>query len=350
MREQGWRKSFGMSRIPPVLLVDLLQGVSVIIPCHNSERTITKTLDSIRSQSLSSLEIICVDDASRDGTHSILQSFAEIDARLKIISLSENVGVHLARAEGIKQATCQWIGFLDSDDIALPGMFETLLSAAESKNADIVICGSERVTPDGRFLGDKVRFKSSLNFDDNVFQSFCRLSFGTGALWNKLYRAPLVQKWGTKKQRWMQNGTEDTLVNIGCFWEAERVVVLPEVLHQYVLQPGSITTSTDAQRSVLKIIKAFAIAIDLYASLGEEALVGITDLYRAQLDFPAYGLPWQTGYAEWLDELADPLQFLATEHPQTLALLLARLPAEDRPSVRGRLRTLWQRLSDRTRG
>lgn len=339
-----------MSRISPALPVDSLQAVSVVIPCHNSEKTIEKTLGSIRCQSLSSLEIICVDDASRDGTRSILQSFAEIDARLKVISLSENVGVHLARSEGIKHATCQWMGFLDSDDIALPGMFEILLSAAESKNADIVICGSERITPEGRYLSDKVRFKESFVFDNNVFQEFCRLSFGTGALWNKLYRSPLLQEWGTKRQRWMQNGTEDTLVNIGCFWQAKRVVVLPDILHQYVLHSGSITTSTDAQSSVKKIIKAFAIAIDLYASLGEDALVGITDLYRAQLAFPSYGLPWQSGFEDWLDELADPLQFLALEHPQALALLLTRLPAADQPSLRGRLSSLWQRLIDRPRG
>lgn len=321
-----------------------------MVAVRNGEATLASALASLQVQSLAEIEILVVDDHSSDATPAVLDQQARLDPRLRPIRLGRNLGVHRARAAGLEAVRAPWTAFLDADDRALPTMLERLLAAAEASQADIAVCGSLRVTPEGRSLGPKVRFPRQQLWEQQVFEAFCQLRFGTGALWNKLYRTELIRPWATRPHRWHQNGTEDTLVNIGCFWQARRVVTLADVLHHYVLQPGSLTTALEAERGFSRIIRAFAIAVDLYAHLGPRALAGIADLYRAQLAYPAYALPWQAGapieadWPAWTGELHEPLSFLAQEHPQALALLLARLPATESsgliPRLRGRLRRL----------
>ena len=320
------------------------------MPVNNGSATLASALASLQAQTLTDIEILVVDDHSSDATPAMLDKLASREARLRAIRLGSNLGVHHARAAGLEEARAPWIAFLDADDRALPTMLERLLTAAETSQADIAICGSLRVTPEGRSLGPKVRFPRQQLWQEEVFESFCQLRFGTAALWNKLYRSELIRPWASRPHRWQQNGTEDTLVNIGCFWHARRVVALPDVLHRYVLQPGSLTTALEAERGFAKIVRAFAIAVDLYAHLGPRALAGIADLYRAQLTYPAYALPWQTGllieadWPAWTDDLREPVGFLAQEHPQALALLLARLPATESPGLLTRLRGRLRRM------
>jgi glycosyltransferase involved in cell wall biosynthesis len=313
------------------------------MPVRNGEATVASALASLQSQTLADIEILVVDDHSTDATPSLLQQLTRRDPRVQFIRLPHNQGVQAARAAGLLQARAPWIAFLDADDHALPSMLARLLSVAESTRADIVVCGSLRVTPAGRSLGPKVRFPRQAIVESGLFERFCRLEFGTGALWNKLYRADLIRRWGCRTHRWTQNGTEDTLVNIGCFWDARRVITLPDLLHHYVFQPDSLTSSLDAERGFFKIVQAFATAVDLYAHLGPRALAGIADLYRAQLAYPCYALPWQDNLHPWAEPLAEPLTFLAQDHPRALALLLARLPCPEPPSIRSRLRRLWSR-------
>lgn len=308
--------------------------VSVVVAVRDGESSLQSALASLQNQTLQAIEILVVDDDSRDGTPDLLYQIAYSDTRIRPIRLTRNLGVYRARLVGIQAALSPWIAFLDADDFALPTMFERLLSSAESTQSDIAICGSMRVTPDGRSLGAKIRFPTQQIWNNLIFQDFCQLRFGTGALWNKLYRADLINTWGTRDHRWQQNGTEDTLVNIGCFWAASRVVTLPDLLHHYVDQPGSLTSEMNPELGFSKIFKAFAIAVDLYSHLGPKAIAGIVDLYRVQLAYPSYALPWQTDLPMLSEAVAEPLAFLAQEHPDALMLLLARLPAAPKSGIR----------------
>jgi glycosyltransferase involved in cell wall biosynthesis len=318
--------------------------VSVVMAVHNGAASQASSLGSLQRQSLSDIEIVVVDDHSSDSTPEILEELARRDSRIRLIRLPHNQGVQAARAAGLLQVRAPWVAFLDADDRALPLMLERLLSAAETSTSDIAICGSLRITLEGNSLGPKVRFLRQQVFEEEIFESFCRLKFGTCAVWNKLYRTDLVRNWGTRPHLWSQNGTEDTLVNIGCFWEARRVVTIPELLHHYVLQPGSLTSDLHAEHGFSKIVRAFAIAVELYAHLGPQALAGITDLYRAQLAYPSYALPFQATLPVWPELLGEPLEFLAQEHPQALAMLLARLPCPTESGLRARCLRLFGKL------
>jgi glycosyltransferase involved in cell wall biosynthesis len=94
--------------------------VSIIVPAYNAERTITRAIDSILSQTYENIEIIVVDDGSKDGTEAVCRTYGE---RIRYIK-QDNGGAAAARNTGIVQAAGDYIGFLDADDWYLPGKIE----------------------------------------------------------------------------------------------------------------------------------------------------------------------------------------------------------------------------------
>ena len=97
--------------------------VSVVVPVHNTEQYLRQCLDSLVSQTLREIEIICVDDGSSDGSLAILQDYAALDSRVCIIE-QESVGAGPARNAGLDAALGEYIAFLDSDDFFEPSMLE----------------------------------------------------------------------------------------------------------------------------------------------------------------------------------------------------------------------------------
>lgn len=89
---------------------------SILIAVYNAERYLPACLDSLRRQTLTEWEAICVDDASTDRSWDVLQQYANMDSRIKTVRLEENHGQGHARNVGLQQAAGQWVAFLDSDD------------------------------------------------------------------------------------------------------------------------------------------------------------------------------------------------------------------------------------------
>ena len=112
--------------------------VSVIIPVYNTEKYLEKCLDSVCNQTLSDIEIICINDASTDNSLEVLKQYAATDNRIKVISFEENKGAATARNTGIEIATGEYIGFVDSDDYIDIDFYEKLYDKAKESNADIV--------------------------------------------------------------------------------------------------------------------------------------------------------------------------------------------------------------------
>lgn len=110
--------------------------VSAIIPVYNTEKYLEKCLDSVCNQTLSDIEIICIDDCSTDGSLEILKDYAQKDNRIKLIEFKENKGAAVARNTGIKTATGEYIGFIDSDDFIDLDFYEKLYNKAIETGAD----------------------------------------------------------------------------------------------------------------------------------------------------------------------------------------------------------------------
>ena len=123
--------------------------ISVIIPVYNAEKYLRECLDSVCGQTLQDIEIICVNDGSVDKSGEILAEYAAKDDRVRIISQPNN-GPAAARSTGIGNASGQWLGFVDSDDLIVPDFYEHLLRNAVTYQADISHCGMKYFYPDGR--------------------------------------------------------------------------------------------------------------------------------------------------------------------------------------------------------
>lgn len=105
--------------------------VSVIIPSYNSEKYIGATLESVCAQTYRDLEILVMNDCSRDQTAEIVEGFATRDPRVQLINLEGNRGVSHARNEGVRLARGEWIAFLDSDDLWMEDKIEKQLQMWE---------------------------------------------------------------------------------------------------------------------------------------------------------------------------------------------------------------------------
>ena len=123
-------------------------NVSIIIPAYNAAQTITATLRSLQAQTVSQWEAMVVNDGSTDETATIVEKIAAEDGRIRLIN-QPNQGVCAARNTGIREASYDWLLFLDADDWIAPDYLERMTAVLQADPAlDAVHCGSARVTPD----------------------------------------------------------------------------------------------------------------------------------------------------------------------------------------------------------
>ena len=145
--------------------------ISVIIPAFNAERYIAKAIESCLSQTYAPHEIIVIDDASTDGTAAIAESFP---APVRVIRLTENNGVSVARNRGVAASTGDWIAFLDADDWFLPDKLELQRRCAlENPKAVLIYTGYRMIGINGsescgrffspRELWPRLRYRDDIN-------------------------------------------------------------------------------------------------------------------------------------------------------------------------------------------
>jgi succinoglycan biosynthesis protein ExoO len=132
--------------------------VSVVVANYNGERHLADALRSILAQSLTELEVLLVDDASRDRSVAIAEAIAATDSRLRILRLASNVGPAAARNHAIAASRGTWIAVVDSDDYIHPERLQRLVTVAEADDADIVaddqlVFDDDHRAPPRRLLG-----------------------------------------------------------------------------------------------------------------------------------------------------------------------------------------------------
>ncbi len=143
--------------------------VSIIVPVYNAEKYLERCINSLRTQTLSDIEIILVDDSSSDSSLGICKNASEEDSRIKVIH-KENEGAGKARNAALMVATGEYIGFVDSDDFVDTDMFKTLYEKAQEYNADLVMSGVLYV--DGNMFSESGECVRKTYFDkDTHFES-----------------------------------------------------------------------------------------------------------------------------------------------------------------------------------
>ena len=166
--------------------------ISVIIPVYGVEKYISQCLESVINQTYKNLEIIVVNDGTKDRSAEIAKEYAAKDSRMKVYDF-ENGGVSLARNRGVELANGEYIAYLDSDDWVDKKFYAVLLKAAMVNDADMVKCG---------FIETDCRSKDIVSFDSDAVElnenNKCFEHYFDGVLWtvppNALYSIKLAKK------------------------------------------------------------------------------------------------------------------------------------------------------------
>ncbi len=180
--------------------IDKRYKVSVIIPVYNSEKYLNQCLGSLINQTITDMQIICVDDGSTDNSLKILEEYSKKHINLFILH-REHMGASEARNEGFKFAQGEYVIFLDSDDVFEKDMMEELYSSACKFNADIAICEYDLEMEENKKNYTEKIFKSYMNkysicpfkVSDLPLEG---LTFWITSPWNKLCKREFIEKEG----------------------------------------------------------------------------------------------------------------------------------------------------------
>lgn len=231
--------------------------ISVIIPVYNVEQYLSQCLDSVSNQTYPNLEIICVNDASTDGSLEILNQFAEKDQRVRIIG-KQNEGVSRARNAGLRSSNGEYVMFVDADDWIETDTCERAFAAMHDNEADVVMWSY--VSEYGVTNSPKTIFPNDCVFErEEILSRLHRRFIGIVGeelehpeladaicpVWGKLYKRSLLVQSGATFIDLAEIGTyEDGMFNLETFFFANKVAYINQCLYHYRRSNTTSVTST----------------------------------------------------------------------------------------------------------
>lgn len=212
--------------------------ISIVVPVYNLENYIEKTLDSIFAQTYENIEVIAVNDGSKDSTAKILDKYAGKEPRLVVIH-KENEGVNKTRLTGIRAAKGEYIGFVDGDDLIDADMYERLYENAVKYNADISHCGYRMIRSDRDV---KYYYNTQMTKVQDKKDGVADLlegKFVEPGLWNKIFKKRLFSEdfYNLAYNSFKEN--EDLLMNYLLFKNSNCSVYEDFCPYQYLIRTTS---------------------------------------------------------------------------------------------------------------
>lgn len=227
--------------------------LSVIVTSYNIEDYLEQCLDDIVGQTLQDLEIIVVDDGSSDSSPEIISACAARDPRIVPVLLEDNTvgGVATAANVGLDRATSEWVAFADGDDRYDADMFETLVDAAESHDADLAMCQYQLLDDtDGSlsYPADQPRW-DGLDFGVVTLTTPTRRRFlrFIAVPWRKVYRRSMLES-AHLRFPVGDHFYEDNPFHWFTLLTADSLALVPDVLcYHRTARPGSTMSTVDAR-------------------------------------------------------------------------------------------------------
>ena len=166
--------------------------ISIILPVYNAEKYIKKCLNSLINQSYKNIEILCIDDGSKDNSYNIIEEFK--DERIKLFK-QENSGPAKARNVGLSNAKGEYIMFCDADDWYEPNMCELMLETIINQNVDFVVCDCNIID----YYEGKLRRSIEVNYYKLKHEGYNNLGRQelldcNELLWNKIYKKSIIDR------------------------------------------------------------------------------------------------------------------------------------------------------------
>lgn len=207
--------------------------VSIIIPVYNAERFLSETLDCLLSQTYEDIEVILVDDGSKDSSKVICEKYVEADKRFSYY-YQDNAGAGAARNQGIDLAHGEFLMFLDSDDLFEPEFVEKMHGAIAGEDVDVVVCRADKfnsvyVPDEACLLHSNALLGCGIYRPEDIGDRFYQLM--TTCPWDKLFRAEHIANEGLRFQDLRYSN--DTYFVLMALLTASQIAVTEDVLVHY---------------------------------------------------------------------------------------------------------------------
>ena len=215
--------------------------VSIIVPCHNSAKFITATLNSIIAQDYQSWELIIIDDQSTDDTRAIVEKFSSKYNNVQFIPLPKNMGVSNSRNIGMAKAIGKYIAFLDSDDIWLENKLSRQVAYMEDKMLAMTFCAYKRINEDGAIISGVTPAPFSVGYEQLLSHNMI------------IFSTSMILKGVIGNLEFSKAGHEDWIFFLQLFKKCKLGYGINEPLALYRIRKGSI--SSNKLKAVVKTWK-----------------------------------------------------------------------------------------------
>ena len=243
--------------------------VSVIVPVYNVEKYLDKCLDSLVNQTLKEIEIIVVNDGTKDNSQKIIDKYVKKYPKKIKSHIKENGGQSSARNYGLQYATGEYIGFVDSDDWVDFTMYEKMYSKCLSENLDIVVCDVINVYENGfhKYM------TSNFNYSDDIVKNYI---ISPPMACTRIYKKFLFDDEKFKEGILY----EDLNITPGLALKTKKIGFINEGLYFYLQRSGSIMNQKNFNKKLLDI---FDVLDNNYKKLNKEYFNEIEYLYITHL-------------------------------------------------------------------
>ena len=208
--------------------------LSIVVAVYNLEQYLPRCLDALVNQTLKEIEILCVDDGSKDSAPQIIDEYAQKYPKKVKAFHKENGGEFTSRNYGLERAVGEYVTFVDTDDYVEKNWAEKLYNAAKKNNADLAVCGFERIDT----KNNKVVATNMTNFGETTKEIIGNddfVLFINPAPWNKIYKRDKIKSFRFLPFR----GFNDAMFLASSFTTMTKIAFIPDVLYYYYLRYDS---------------------------------------------------------------------------------------------------------------
>lgn len=212
--------------------------ISIITTVYKTGHYLPLTVQSILAQTFTDLELLLVDDGSPDNSGEVADALAKTDARIRVFH-KENGGPASASNMGLDNARGDYIGFVDSDDLIAPDMYEKLYAAVQAPGVRLAACAGDCIDEDGSKIEGRVVTSDLRGVHDAqelLLDAFKTGSFYGPLSWNKLFDAHLFKDKGIHYDETMLFGDDASVLHR--VFEGEKCNCLGDTLYHYRTRAG----------------------------------------------------------------------------------------------------------------
>ncbi|MCM3116044.1 glycosyltransferase [Neobacillus sp. MER 74] len=225
--------------------------ISVIVPVYNVEKYVGNCLNSILAQTYENIEVIVVNDGTKDNSAVICEEIAKRDSRVKVLH-KINAGLGFARNTGLDAANGEYVVFIDSDDFIDKNMIEKLYTALSENNADTCYCGYRRFYSSDKIIDFPAYYNNELFVGEEIIEKVLLEMIASEphvkterllsmSVWHALYSMKLIKKYNLRFPSEREFISEDIIFHIAYLQKANRVYFIQDSLYFYRCNEGSLT-------------------------------------------------------------------------------------------------------------